>query len=99
MVLDVRAPADYIVGRIPDSVNVYWNDTLDEKRVLKSRDDLLALYKAKGVTPDKQVIIFTRGGFQAAHSYTVLKLLGYSNVNVFDGKFEGWLNPAFNSAL
>lgn len=95
VVLDVRAPADYVVGRIPDSVNVYWNDTLDNDRVVKSRDDLAALYKAKGVTPDKHVVIFTRGGLQATHTFTLLKLLGYQNVDVFTGKWEGWLNPAF----
>jgi 3-mercaptopyruvate sulfurtransferase SseA len=95
VVLDVRSPADYLVGRIADSVNVYWNDTLDEKRVLKPRDQLEALYKAVGATPDKRIILFTRGGFQAAHSYTVLKLLGYPNVDVFNGKWEGWFNPAF----
>jgi thiosulfate/3-mercaptopyruvate sulfurtransferase len=95
VVLDVRAPADYVVGRIPNSVNVYWNDTLDKDRVVKSRDDLVALYKAKGVTPDKHVVIFTRGGLQATHTFTLLKLLGYQNVDVFAGKWEGWLNPAF----
>lgn len=95
VVLDVRAPADYVVGRIPASVNVYWNDTLDKDRVVKSRADLEALYKAKGVTPDKHVIIFTRGGLQATHTFTLLKLLGYQNVDVFAGKWEGWLNPAF----
>lgn len=95
VVLDVRAPADYVVGRIPDSVNVYWNDTLDKDRVVKSRADLAALYNARGVTPDKHVIIFTRGGLQATHTFTLLKLLGYQNVDVFAGRWEGWLNPAF----
>jgi len=97
VVLDVRAPSDYGAGRIPNSVNVYWNDTLTKERELKSRADLEALYKAKGVTPDKRVIVFTRGGLQATHTYTVLKLLGYQKVDVFAGKFEGWLNPAFTA--
>lgn len=95
VVVDVRSPADFAPGRIPGSVNVYWNDTLDKDRVLKSKEALLELYKAKGVTPDKHVVIFTRGGLQIAHSYTVLKLLGFQNVDVFTGKWEGWLNPAF----
>lgn len=97
VVLDVRAPSDYGAGRIPNSVNVYWNDTLTKDRELKSRADLEALYKAKGVTPDKRVIVFTRGGLQATHTYTVLKLLGYDKVDVFAGKWEGWLNPAFTA--
>ena len=95
VVVDVRSPADFAPGRIPGSVNVFWNDTLDADRVLKSKEALLDLYKAKGVTPDKHVVIFTRGGLQIAHSYTVLKLLGFQNVDVFTGKWEGWLNPAY----
>ncbi|MBP7670412.1 MAG: hypothetical protein KA106_04030 [Ferrovibrio sp.] len=97
VVLDVRAPSDYRAGRIPNSVNVYWNDTLSAERELKSREDLEKLYRAQGVTPDKRIIVFTRGGLQATHTYTVLKLLGYDKVDVFAGKWEGWLNPAFTA--
>ena len=47
VVLDVRAPADYNGGRIPDLVNVFWNDTLDKDRVLKPLEEL------KACTPPK----------------------------------------------
>lgn len=94
IVLDVRAPSDYSAGQIPGSVNVFWDSTLDESRVLKDVAELKKLYEAAGVTPDKQVILFTRGGVQLTHSYTVLSLLGFKNVNFFTGKFEGWENGA-----
>ncbi|SDI40355.1 3-mercaptopyruvate sulfurtransferase SseA, contains two rhodanese domains [Pseudomonas flavescens] len=95
IVVDVRAPADYQVGRIPESVNVFWNDTLDEQRSLKDAEALRALFTAQGVTPDKHVVIFARGGLQLAQSYTVLKLLGFEKVDAFEGKWEGWVNPAY----
>jgi thiosulfate/3-mercaptopyruvate sulfurtransferase len=95
VVLDVRSTSDFGAGRIPNSVNVFWNDTLTADREIKPRAELEALYKAKGVTPDKHVIVFTRGGLQATHSFTVLKLLGYEKVDVFVGQWEGWLNRAF----
>ena len=94
VVLDVRSPSDYSAGQIPGSVNVFWDTTLDQDRVLKKPDELKELYKAAGVTPDKQVILFTRGGVQLTHSYTVLSLLGFKNVDFFTGKFEGWENGA-----
>lgn len=94
VVLDVRSPSDYNAGQIPGSVNVFWDTTLDENRVLKDTAELRKLYEAAGVTPDKQVILFTRGGVQLTHSYTVLSLLGFKNVNFFTGKFEGWENGA-----
>jgi 3-mercaptopyruvate sulfurtransferase SseA len=94
VVVDVRSPSDYSAGQIPGSVNVFWDTTLDENRVLKDPAELKKIYEAAGVTPDKQVILFTRGGVQLTHSYTVLSLLGFKNVNFFTGKFEGWENGA-----
>ena len=95
VILDVRSPADFDAGRIPGSVNVYWNETLDGERVLKGRDELAALYAARGVTPDKRVVLFTRGGLQLAHGFTVLKLLGFPRVDAFTGKWEGWDNASY----
>jgi thiosulfate/3-mercaptopyruvate sulfurtransferase len=97
VIVDVRSPADFNAGRIPSSVNVYWNETLDGNRVLKGRDELVACYAAQGVTPDKRVVLFTRGGLQLAHSFTVLKLLGYPQVDAFTGKWEGWDNASYRS--
>ncbi|MCB5204000.1 hypothetical protein LH464_16140 [Neorhizobium sp. T786] len=94
IVVDVRAPSDYSAGQIPGSVNVFWDSTLDENRVLKSTDELRKLYEEVGVTPDKKIVLFTRGGVQLTHSYTVLSLLGFKNVDFFTGKFEGWENGA-----
>ncbi|TKT80301.1 rhodanese-like domain-containing protein [Aquamicrobium sp. LC103] len=94
VVLDVRAPSDYNAGQIPGSVNVFWDTTLDDNRVLKDVAELKKLYEEAGITPDKRVILFTRGGVQLTHSYTVLSLLGFKNVDFFTGKFEGWENGA-----
>lgn len=94
VVLDVRSPSDYGAGQIPGSVNVFWDTTLDEHRVLKTPEELKKLYQEAGVTPDKQVILFTRGGVQLTHSYTVLSLLGFTHVDFFTGKFKGWENGA-----
>src|SRR5690606_38408011 len=58
VVVDVRSPSDYGAGQIPGSVNVFWDTTLDDNRVLKNADDLKKLYQEAGVTPEKQVILF-----------------------------------------
>jgi 3-mercaptopyruvate sulfurtransferase SseA len=95
IVVDVRSPSDYQAGHIPGSVNVYWDKTLDEDRVLLPAEELKKLYADAGVTPDKRVVLFTRGGLQLSHSYMVLNLLGFGKVDFFTGKFEGWENGAF----
>lgn len=95
VIVDVRAPSDYAAGHIPGSVNVYWDSTFGPERVLLPTEKLQALYAAAGVTPEKRVILFTRGGLQLSHTFTVLNLLGYQKVDFFTGKFEGWENGAF----
>ncbi|QQR38514.1 rhodanese-like domain-containing protein [Devosia rhizoryzae] len=95
VVLDVRSPSDYSAGHIPGSVSLFWDQTLDADRVLLPVEQLQKLYADAGVTPDKRVVLFTRGGQQLSHSYTVLSLLGFTDVDFFTGKFEGWDNGAF----
>lgn len=95
VVVDIRSPSDYAAGHIPGSVNVFWDSTFDSERLLLPIDKLKKLYADAGVTPDKRVILFTRGGLQLSHTFTVLNLLGYREVDFFTGKFEGWENGAF----
>jgi len=90
VIVDVRSPADYDWGHIPTSVNVFWNDTVDANRSLLAAEELRAVYAGAGLSPSKRVIIYARGGFQLTHTYTVLSMLGYRNVDFFSGKFEGW---------
>ena len=95
VVVDVRPADDYVVGRLPNSVNVFWNDTLNADRSLKSAKELRELFAKQGVTADKQVVIFARGGLQLSQVYLVLKLLGFERVDAFEDKFEGWVNPGY----
>jgi 3-mercaptopyruvate sulfurtransferase SseA len=96
-VLDVRSTADFNIGRIPGSVNIYWNDTLGANRNPKSAEELTALFAKKGITPDKHIVIFTRGGIQLTYMYTLLKLLGYPQVSAYNGRWDGWEMPSWKA--
>jgi thiosulfate/3-mercaptopyruvate sulfurtransferase len=95
--LDVRSTADFNIGRIPGSVNIYWNDTLDAKRNPKSAEELTTLFAKKGITPDKHIVIFTRGGIQLTYMYTLLKLLGFPQVSAYNGRWDGWEMPSWKA--
>lgn len=97
-VLDVRAPSDYAAGHIPGSLNVFWDSTFGPDRVLLPVEELKKIYADAGLSPDKRVVLFTRGGLQLSHTFTVLTLLGYQHVDFFTGKYEGWENGAFKRA-
>jgi len=87
---DVRAARG---GHIPGAVHVDWTDATAGDNVLKSPDDLRRLYAARGVTPDKEVIVHCQLGVRAAHTWFVLKhVLGYPRVRNYDGSWAEWAN-------
>jgi len=103
VILDVRSDGEWQgmetrgnrrTGRIPGSVHIEWLDNVsaDELQTLKPADELRRMYEAGGVTPDKEVITVCQQGIRAAQAATVLRLLGYDQVRVYDGSFLEWGN-------
>jgi thiosulfate/3-mercaptopyruvate sulfurtransferase len=104
--VDVRSPAEFNgeviappgmletaqrAGHIPGAASIPWAQTVREDGTFKSRDELEALYEAKGVTPDKDVIAYCRIGERSSHSWFVLhELLGYRRVRNYDGSWTEW---------
>jgi thiosulfate/3-mercaptopyruvate sulfurtransferase len=104
--VDVRSPAEFSGeilappglmetaqrgGHIPGAANVPWAQAVKEDGTFKSIEDLKALYGAKGVTADKDVIAYCRIGERSSHTWFVLKhLLGFQNVRNYDGSWTEW---------
>jgi thiosulfate/3-mercaptopyruvate sulfurtransferase len=101
--VDVRSPAEFNgeiiappgmsetaqrAGHIPGAASIPWAQTVREDGTFKSTDELAALYSAKGITPDKDVIAYCRIGERSSHSWFVLhELLGYDRVRNYDGSW------------
>jgi thiosulfate/3-mercaptopyruvate sulfurtransferase len=101
--VDVRSPAEFNgeiiappgmsetaqrAGHIPGAASIPWAQTVREDGTFKSRDELAALYGAKGITEDKDIIAYCRIGERSSHSWFVLhELLGYSRVRNYDGSW------------
>ena len=80
-------------GHIPGAVNVPWGKACNEDGTFKSREELEALYRSVGVTPDRPVITYCRIGERSSHTWFALKyLLGYPNVKNYDGSWTEWGN-------
>ncbi len=73
VVLDARSPQEYggaIVspgaakaGRIPGAVNVEWKENVTGPYLeFKPADELRRMYAAKGITPDKQIVVHCASG-------------------------------------
>jgi thiosulfate/3-mercaptopyruvate sulfurtransferase len=81
-------------GHIPGAVNIPWSQATNETdSTFKPADELLRLYGANGITPDKDVIAYCRIGERSSHTWFVLTyLLGYDNVRNYDGSWTEWGN-------
>ena len=104
--VDVRSPAEFNgeiiappgmsetaqrAGHIPGAASIPWAQTVRENGTFKSEDELRALYEAKGVTPDRDVIAYCRIGERSSHTWFVLhELLGYRRVRNYDGSWTEW---------
>jgi len=75
-------------GHIPTAINIDWNENL-EQDVFKSPEMLGQMYK---FPKDAEVITYCQGGYRAANSFVVLKMLGFKNVRMYLGSWGEWGN-------
>lgn len=84
-------------GHIPGAVHIEYKELLDAKDKLKSKEALAELYAAKGVTPDKTVIVYCATSVRAGIEFMALSsILDYPNVKLYDGAYTEWQTTASN---
>jgi thiosulfate/3-mercaptopyruvate sulfurtransferase len=96
---EITAPPEYPDehaqrgGHIPGAKNVPWAQAVREDGTFKPREELEALYHAKGIRPEAPVITYCRIGERSSHTWFVLRyLLGYPDVRNYDGSWTEWGN-------
>ncbi len=106
VLVDVRSPQEFSgellappglsetaqrAGHIPGARNIPWSQAVREDGTFKSLEELRALYRAQGVTPDRDVIAYCRIGERSSHTWFVLRyLLEYPRVRNYDGSWTEW---------
>jgi thiosulfate/3-mercaptopyruvate sulfurtransferase len=96
---DLIAPPGYEqegaqrAGHIPTAQSIPWAQAVRDDGTFKPAEELRSLYGGKGITDDKQVIAYCRIGERSAHTWFVLReLLGYGDVQNYDGSWTEWGN-------
>ena len=78
----------YVGGHIVGAANIPWGKAVDEDGTFKSREKLIEIYSAAGVTGSGETIAYCRIGERSSHTWFVLReLLGYGNVRNYDGSW------------
>ena len=102
--IDVRSPAEFSGellapaalpqegaqrgGHVPGAANIPWATAVRDDGTFKDADELRAVYAAKGITADKDVIAYCRIGERSSHTWFVLhELLGFDRVRNYDGSW------------
>jgi len=96
--VDARSKSEYEgsvvrasrAGHIPSSVNIDWMNNLDDKGFFKDPERLRQIYS--GINRNAEIITYCQGGYRAANTFIVLKLLGYTNVKMYLGSWGEWGN-------
>ena len=99
--LDARSPAEYNGeklyaargGHIPGAVNIEWTDFMDPGHNLRLRTiaELRSLLEEKGFGTDKTVVAYCHTHHRSAHTWFVLKYLGY-HARGYEGSWSDWGN-------
>jgi thiosulfate/3-mercaptopyruvate sulfurtransferase len=81
-------------GHIPGAISHPWKDDLEQRDlalVWKSRADLEASYRAQGITPERDIILYCNSSTEASHLFFALHyLLGYPKVRIYTGAWSEW---------
>ena len=104
VVLDNRSAGEYSGrdvrsdrgGHIPGAINQDWVVYLNggDARTFKSAAELTALFDDAGITEDTVVYAHCQTAVRSSVAYFVARLLGYNNVQNYDGAWAEWGNNA-----
>lgn len=102
VLLDVRTPQEFSGekrfaergGHIPGAVHWEWNEALDATRNLrlKPADELRIAFEERGITPDKEVVVYCHTHHRSSHTFILLKHLGFPRVKGYPGSWSDWGN-------
>lgn len=101
-IVDARSPAEYRGedvraargGHIPGAVNIEWTDNIDPDNAyrLRPKAELEAMYQGAGLAKDQQVITHCQTHHRSSLSFFVLRYLGYTYAQAYDGSWSEWGN-------
>ena len=102
IILDTRNPAEFNGtkvfaqrgGHIPGAVNIEWTEAMDKEHDmrLKPEQELREMLEGQGITTDKIIVTHCQTHHRSAHSYIMLKSLGYKNIKGYPGSWSDWGN-------
>lgn len=89
-IIDTRGDFEWMQGTIPTARHLEWIHHLEPDGSFKPTDELRALYRESGVAPEDRAITFCASGYRAAHTWLVLRHLGFEQVSNYAPSWGEW---------
>ncbi|NOX08368.1 MAG: sulfurtransferase [Gammaproteobacteria bacterium] len=92
-------------GNIPGAIHFDWENNVNTEDAFRFHSDevLLENFAKLGVVPEKEIIIYCQTHFRSAHTYWVLRHLGFRNIRGYASGYSEWGNaedtPIENEAI
>ncbi len=78
-------------GHLPGAILIPHKELLKADGSFKSKDEIAAIAKQYGLSPEKEIVFYCYSGVRAAVNYYVFKeIMEYPNVTVLDGGYNYW---------
>ena len=81
-------------GRLPGATHILWKDFMeanDSGQVrFKRPEEICAMCEARGVTPDKEIVVYCFKGARASNTYLALKDAGFEKVSNYFASWNEW---------
>lgn len=90
VLLDVRSQAEFDKGHLPDATLWNWENGISDERSFRDAEAIRVELKQLGVTPDKEIVTYCQSGMRAAHTFFLLRHLGFGRVRMYDGSWAEW---------
>ena len=84
VIIDVRTPEEFEISRIPDSINIDFNNPVFFMQEIQKLDKNVSYY------------IYCRTGVRSANSCLLMKELGFDNINNLLGGIVEWRGEIIN---
>ena len=91
VVVDTREDWEFAEGHIPGAVRLDWRAVVDDDtRGTKPEAEVRSLLEARGIVPEKRILLYCNTARRISHTYTVLCHLGYPDLAFYEGSLTEW---------
>lgn len=98
-VVDVRADEEYngevlygekAGGHLPGAIHIRFTDLFNDDNVLKSNEEITAMFEEAGLTTDDTIVTYCTAGIRSAYMQMVLEMCGFENSLNYDESYYRW---------